>query len=154
MTLDFAAVAKSSAKLHGLVGSYYNNRDLTDLKLTRLDPEISFNWGTGSPDPLIDADSFSCRWEGFIQPLYSETYTFHSKSDNGRKLWINNQPVIDKWLDDYDQTYTGTIKLEAGKKYPIVYEYYEDGGGANTRLEWSSEHQVREVIPSARFGAN
>jgi mannan endo-1,4-beta-mannosidase len=76
----------------------------------------------------------------------------HSKSDNRRKLWIDNKPIIDKWLDDHDQTYTGTIKLEAGKKYPIVYEYYEDGGGANTRLEWSSEHQAREVIPSSRLG--
>ncbi|GAA5118758.1 family 43 glycosylhydrolase [Luteolibacter yonseiensis] len=151
VTLDSAAVAKSSTPIHGLTGSYYNNRDLTDQKLTRLDPEISFNWGNGSPDPLIENDTFSVRWEGFITPLYSETYTFHSKSDNGRRLWIDKQPVIDKWLDDYDQTYTGTIKLEAGKKYPITFEYYEDGGGANTRLEWSSESQPREVIPSGRL---
>lgn len=151
VTLDYAAVAKSSTPRCGLTGSYYNNRDLSDLKLTRLDPEISFNWGNGSPDPLIAPDSFSCRWEGFIEPLYSETYTFHSKSDNGRRLWIDKQLVIDKWLDDYDQTYTGTIKLEAGKKYPIVFEYYEDGGGANTRLEWSSSSQPQEVVPSGRL---
>ncbi|MES2475215.1 MAG: PA14 domain-containing protein [Verrucomicrobiota bacterium] len=151
VTLDSAAVAKSGSGLQGLVGSYYNNRDLTDLKQTRLDPEISFNWGNGSPDPLIEPDTFSVRWTGFIQPLYSGTYTFHSKSDNGRRLWINDQQVINHWEDDYDKVYSGTIALEAGKKYPIVYEYYEDGGGANTRLEWSSDRQLREVVPSARL---
>ncbi len=149
--LDSAAVAKSTTDIHGLLGTYYDNRDLTEPKQTRLDPELSFNWGNGSPDPLIQPDTFSCRWTGFIEPLHTGTYTFHAKSDNGRRLWINDQQVIDKWLDDYDQTYTGTIALEAGKKYPIVYEYYEDGGGANTRLEWSSDRQPREVIPSARF---
>jgi len=46
----------------------------------------------------MNADSFSVRWTGFIAPLYSETYTFYSKSDNGRRVWINNQLVIDKWL--------------------------------------------------------
>jgi GH43 family beta-xylosidase len=151
VTLDSAAVTKTSAETYGLVGSYFNNRDLTDLKLTRRDPEISFNWGTGSPDPLIEVDTFSCRWVGFIQPLNSETYTFHSKSDNGRRLWINDQLVIDQWNDDYDQTHTGTIQLEAGKKVPVIYEYYEEVGGANTRLEWSSQSQAREVIPAARF---
>jgi PA14 domain len=151
VTLDSAAVTKTSAETYGLQGSYFNNRDLTDLKLTRRDPEISFNWGTGSPDPLVDVDTFSCRWVGFIQPLHSETYTFHSKSDNGRKLWINDQLIIDQWNDDYDQTHTGTIQLEAGKKVSIVYEYYEEAGGANTRLEWSSQSQAREVIPAARF---
>jgi hypothetical protein len=116
-----------------------------------LDPEISFNWGDGSPDPLIGADNFSCRWEGFIEPLHTETYTFYSRSDNGLRLWIDNQLVIDKWLENWDQTYTGTIPLAAGKKYRIVYEYFEAGGGANTRLEWSSPSQAREVVPSARL---
>ena len=149
--LDFATIAKSSSSLHGLTGRYYDDRNLKDLKFTQIDPEISFHWGNGSPDPLIEVDTFSCRWEGFIEPLYSETYTFYSKSDNGRRLWINKVQVIDKWIDDYDKTYTGTIELEAGKKYPIVYEYYEDGGGASTRLEWSSKSQQQEVVPSARL---
>ncbi|RYD39824.1 MAG: hypothetical protein EOP85_15285, partial [Verrucomicrobiaceae bacterium] len=144
-------VAQSPTAIHGLQATYFNNRDLTEPRQTRIDPQLSFNWGTGSPDPLIEPDTFSARWTGFIQPLHSGTYTFHSKSDNGRKLWVNDKLIIDKWLDDYDQTYTGTIELEAGKKYPIKYEYYEENGGANTRLEWSSDKQPREIIPSARF---
>lgn len=151
VTFDYAAVREAGMGLHGLRGTYFDRHDLTEPKLTRLDPEIAFNWGEGSPDPLIEPDTFSVRWEGFIEPRYSETYTFYAKSDNGRRLKIDGKTVIDEWTDAHDQTPTGTIALEAGKKYPIVYEYYEDGGGANTRLEWSSESQAREVVSSSRL---
>ncbi|MBB5352488.1 GH43 family beta-xylosidase [Haloferula luteola] len=151
VALDFAAIRKAEAGLRGLLGTYYTGRDLKNETLRRIDPEIAFNWGEGSPDPLIDNDQFSVRWEGFIEPLFSEDYTFYAKSDNGRRLRVDGKWVIDEWNDAYDQTPSGTIRLEAGKRVPIVYEYYEDRGGANTRLEWSSPSQIREIVPSARL---
>ncbi len=146
VTINYAAVAKASTGIRGLTASYFDDQDLKELKVTRIDPEISFNWGEGSPDPLIDNQTFSARWEGTIEPLYSETYTFYSKSDNGRRLWIDGKPVLNKWDETHDETATGEIKLEKGKKYAINYEYFEVGGGANTRLEWSSKSQVRETV--------
>lgn len=149
--LDYIALSPYDAPLHGLIGNYFDNADLTNPRMTRRDPEIHFDWGNGSPDPLIGVDSFSVRWTGFVEPLYSQRYTFYSKSDNGRRLWVNNVLIIDKWLNDWDSTYTGTITLEAGRKYSLRYEYFELYGGANTRLEWSSTSQVREIIQSARL---
>jgi GH43 family beta-xylosidase len=149
--INYAAVNKASMPIRGLTASYFDDKDLKELKVTRIDPEISFNWGEGSPDPLIEKETFSARWEGTIEPLYSETYTFYSKSDNGRRLWIDGKPVLNKWDETHDETATGEIKLEKGKKYAIKYEYFEEGGGANTRLEWSSKSQVRETVPSARL---
>ncbi|UQZ87531.1 PA14 domain protein [Paenibacillus konkukensis] len=84
---------------NGLKGEYYDNMDLTNLKVTRIDPEINFSWGEGAPAPSIGADTFSVRWTGKIVPRYSESYTFYMKSDDGVRVWINGQKVIDAWND-------------------------------------------------------
>jgi hypothetical protein len=136
---------------NGLKGEYFDNMDLTNLKLTRTDPNINFNWGNGSPDASIGADTFSVRWTGQVQPRYSGTYTFYMLSDNGRRVWVNNQLIIDKWIDDWDIEYSGTINLTAGQKYDIKVEYFENNGGANAKLSWSSAQQSKEVIPQSQL---
>lgn len=138
----------------GLRGEYYNNMDLTDHKFNRTDEVINFNWHKGSPHISIFPDSFSARWTGKIQPLYTENYTFYLTSDNGRRLWINGQLLIDEWVDDWDVTHETTIQLEAGKKYDIMIEYFENYGGANIQLEWSSPSQVREIVPKSQLYLN
>src|SRR5262249_18822997 len=60
----------------GLRGDYYLGVDFAQLKLTRTDAEIDFEWKAQSPDRLIPADKFTVRWSGQLQPRYSEVYTF------------------------------------------------------------------------------
>jgi hypothetical protein len=59
--------------------------------------------------------------------------------------------IIDKWIKDWDIYYSGTIYLEAGKKYDIKVEYFEEVGGANIKLEWASSQTPREIISSSQF---
>jgi len=132
---------------NGLNAEYYNGMDFDTLKFTRIDPNIDFNWGDGSPGGGITNDHYSIRWTGKIEPRYSGEYTFYMTSDNGRRLWIDNQLVIDKWINDWDIEYSGTITLTAGQLYDIKVEYFEDFGGANARLRWSSASQPKEIIP-------
>jgi len=112
---------------------------------------VSFNWGEGSPTEGVNNDGYTIRWTGAIQPRYSENYKFYLTSDNGRRLWIDDQLVIDKWLNDWDITYTGEIALEAGKKHKIKIEYFEAAGGANIQFEWSSISQPREVVSQSQL---
>ncbi|MBC7485253.1 MAG: RICIN domain-containing protein [Cytophagaceae bacterium] len=135
----------------GLIGSYYNGMNFETARLNRKDATINFAWGNGAPDANVNADGFSVRWTGQIQPKYSGVYTFHANSDNGRRLWINGQLIIDKWLDDWSTEYTGTITLTAGQKYDFKMEYFENYGGAGAKLEWSSALQAREVIPTSQL---
>jgi hypothetical protein len=135
----------------GLIGNYFNGANFESYASTRKDPTINFNWGDGSPMPGVNNDSYSIQWTGFIQPRFTERYTFYLTSDNGRRLWVNDQLVIDKWIDDWDITYTGEIDLEAGKKYTIRIEYFENNGGANCKFEWSSPSQTREIVPQSRL---
>ena len=138
-------------KDNGLKGEYYNNKDFTDLELTRTDSKLDFNWGKGSPDPLIDVDTFSVRWTGQIEPLYSETYNLYTTSDDGVSLWVDDQLIVDKFFNRASTQDTATIDLIADRKYDIRLEYYENRGKANASLAWSSNSQPYEIVPQSQL---
>jgi glucose/arabinose dehydrogenase len=138
----------------GLAATYFNNINFTGTTVTRIDPTIDFTWGAGSPDPAIAPDTFSARWTGFVQPRFSGQYTFITTSDDGVRLTVNNQLIINQFIDQAPTEHTGTITLTAGVAYPILLEYYENGGGAMIRLEWQSAQQPRQVIPQSQLYSN
>ncbi|MEA5466743.1 PA14 domain-containing protein [Leptothoe sp. PORK10 BA2] len=138
-------------EVNGLKAEYYNNQDFTDLKLTRTDATVDFYWGDGSPSSRIDRDSFSVRWTGEIKPLYSETYTFDTTSDDGVRLWVNNQLIIDQFTYQASTNHKGSITLKAGQRYDIRMEYFEGNGGALAELSWSSKSQAREIVPKSQL---
>ena len=80
----------------GLLAEYFNNSNFTNRQLVRTDATVNFNWGTGSPATGIGADTFSVRWSGQVEPRYSETYTFRTRTDDGVRLWVNDQLIIDQ----------------------------------------------------------
>jgi PA14 domain/Fibronectin type III domain len=149
-SLDSAEVLAAPVLL-GLKGDYYNNVDLTGFVLSRVDPGMNFNWGNGSPDPSIGADTFSVRWTGQVQPLFSQTYTFYTLSDDGVRLWVNGVQLVNNWTGHAPTENSGTIALTAGTRYSIQMDYYEDGGGAVAGLSWSSSSQPKEIIPANRL---
>ncbi len=131
----------------GISGTYFNNSNLTAPIFTRIDPVIDFNWGSGSPGGGIAAETFSVRWEGEILPEFSQNYTFRTTTDDGVRLWINDQQIIDQWVAQGATPHTGTINLTANNKVNIRMEYYEATGSASAKLEWSSSSQPWEIIP-------
>jgi len=137
--------------LLGLKGDYYNNIDLTGFVLSRVDSGVNFDWGTGSPAPAIGVDTFSVRWTGQVQPLFSQTYTFYTLSDDGVRLWVNGVQLVNNWTGHAPTENSGTIALAAGTRYSIQMDYYEDGGGAAAGLSWSSPSQPKEIIPANRL---
>ena len=80
-------------------GTYFNNGDLTGPVATQDDAQINFDWGKASPASGVDPSTFSVRWTGKIKPTYSETYTFTTTADDGVRLWVNGQLLIDWWSD-------------------------------------------------------
>jgi len=132
----------------GLSGQYFNHINFADEALLRLDTVIRFDWGTGSPDLSVRYDSFSIRWLGYIQPSVSGLYTFYINSDNGRKLTIDGQEVIDALVNDWGVEYKGKIYLEGGVRYPIMLEYFDAFGGASVKLDWSCNGVARQTVPS------
>jgi glucose/arabinose dehydrogenase len=135
----------------GLTGTYYDNINFTNPVLTRTDSTVNFNWGGGSPDPTIGADTFSVQWRGEVQAQYNETYTFYTTTDDGVRLKVNGQTLVDRLINQSPTTASGQITLVAGQKYSIELDYFENGGGASSVLEWSSASQARQVIPRSQL---
>ena len=135
----------------GLKGDYYNSVNLTGaVVFSRTDATVNFDWGS-HPGPDVGSDNFSVRWSGQVQPLYSETYTFFTTSDDGVRLWVNGTPVINNWTDHPATENSGTITLTAGQRYDIRMEFYERSGGAVARLSWSSPSQIKQIIPMSQL---
>ncbi|MEP6749975.1 MAG: PA14 domain-containing protein [Bacteroidota bacterium] len=136
----------------GLKGDYYNTIGLTGaIYISRTDPTVNFAWGTGSPYRTINGNTFSARWTGFVQPLFSETYTFYTNSDDGVRLWVNGQLIINNWTDHPLTENSGTITLVAGVKYTIKMEYYENSGDATAQLSWSGASTPKAIIPQKQL---
>ena len=136
----------------GLSAQYFDNIDFTNPKLTRTDATVNFDWGSGSPDPLVGADTFSVRWSGTVTPAFSQAYTFYTTSDDGIRVWINGALVIDNFTDHAPTENSGTTAvLTAGQAYPIQIDFFENGGGATAILSWSSASQAKQVVPQARL---
>ncbi len=144
----------------GLTGTYYQETaspstysaslfDAAKLKLTRLDPTVDFTWTT-TPPPGLNTTNYVVRWEGQVQPQYSETYYFSIKSDDGVKLWINGQLLIDGWSFQSAERVT-SIALKAGVRYDIRLEYYQGTSSAQVHLYWYSDSQTKQIIPANRL---
>ncbi len=137
--------------LAGLVGEYYDDSNFSNLKIIRIDPTVDFAWGDGSPDASIEPDTFSVRWTGQIVPRFSETYTFTTTSDDGVRLWIDGQLIIENWTVHPPMDNSGTIALTAGTAYDIILEFYEDHGGATIKLFWHRPSQGKEIVPASQL---
>lgn len=137
----------------GLRGQYFNNADLTVPVFFRLNSTVNFSWGTGTPDTAIAADTFSVRWTGKVEPLYSESYTFYVAHNDGARLWVNGQQIINNWGTRTTEAETAStpITLAAGVKYDLVLEYTENTGSASVKLWWSSSSQAKQIIPAAQL---
>ena len=130
----------------GFIGSYFDNKDFTNLKFTRIDPVINFNWGKSSPGSLIGNDTFSINWNAYIVPPENNIYTFYEYSDDGARVWVNNQLIIDKWFDHSAKEYGGNIILNGGQVYSIKVAYYENKGSAAMKLFWSSPNLPKQIL--------
>lgn len=142
----------------GLIAKYFDEWDgvVYDAQLitTRTETTVNFNPAdflgvnyANSPD----GNTFSARWEGQVEALCSETYTFYTNSDDGVRLWVNGTLIIDNWTDHGPTENSGTIDLTAGQKYSIKMEFYENFGGAVAQLSWSSLSTPKTIIPQAQL---
>jgi uncharacterized protein YraI len=114
-------------------GEYYNNKDLSGTPaLVRNDAHIDFNWGNGSPASGINADNFSVRWTRSIY-FNPGRYRFTANTDDGVRLWVNDQQIINSWSDHQPQDINAEINLPGGNAV-VRMEYYENTGGARAIL--------------------
>jgi hypothetical protein len=117
------------------LGLFWNNRDLSgEPALTRWENSIDFNWMGGSPDPVINSDNFSARWTRRVA-FDAGNYRFFATMDDGMRVWLNNELIIDGWRESQEHTMTVDRFVPAGV-HDLRVEFFEAGGMAVARFRW------------------
>lgn len=150
---------------HGLQGEYFKSKRFRGGSgvISRVDPEVRFDFGRSSPDPeKIESKEFAIRWQGSVLAPETGEYEFIVRTVNSARLWVNDlrQPLIDAGVKSGDDTeYRGSIRLLAGRAYPVRLEFFKANQGvqkkdekaeakpASISLEWKRPHLAVEVIP-------
>jgi len=138
----------------GLEGDYYSSRGVAWQGLYRVDSQINFNWGTGSPDPsnpLAPTDHFEIAWFGEIEPQFDGEYTFYTNSDDFARVWIDGYVVLENYQPNAKGWMTGKVELTAGVKHTILVEYREWDKSAHMSLYWANNKLKRELVPQCRL---
>ena len=152
---SFTAAAIPPGTGTGLKGEYFsdgydeaNAFSPKYFQMTRTDAAIDFpDFGHHAPAPGIGPTLFAVRWTGQVEPKYSESYTFTTDADDGVRLWVNGQLLIDHWMRNQARIDTGTVSLAAGQRADIRLEYFQLHGDAGCRLSWSSPRQAPQIVP-------
>jgi hypothetical protein len=124
----------------------------TDSVCGEMVTVIDEHWGDVSPGCGIEKDFWNARWQGQIEPLYSENYTFFISVRDQTRLWINDEMIINAWTGaSTGQTHHGNIDLTAGEKYDIRVDYAKRTGDAYIRMEWESFSNPKEIVPVSQL---
>lgn len=154
----------------GLLGQYWKHLNSTSNMpyftgpptISRIDPTVNFNntvaaWpgtpittGTGT---TATSNYFSSRWSGEILPEFSQHYTLFANTNDAGRLWLNGELLINKWppaaVGSSEQSVV--VFLEAGKRYPVVLEYFNNTAAHVAILSWQSLSQPKQPIPQHRL---
>lgn len=125
-----------AADVHGLRGEYFEDANQNGLfddtagQVTRVDTMLKFDWDKYSPYPSIPVDHFLARWTGQVSVPTSGAWSFGAASDDGVRIWIDDQLVLDRWFtQSYGAPNYGTsVGLTAGEPVSILVEYFEATG--------------------------
>jgi uncharacterized protein YraI len=116
-------------------GEYYTNRDLLGFPaLVRNEQRVEFNWGLGVPASGFPVDNFSARWTRTAS-FEGATYRFHAVVDDGVRLWVDDQRILDSWVDGPAREIVVDYGLSQGS-HTVRVEYYEHTGYAQVRVWW------------------
>ncbi len=148
----------AAVTVHGLKGEYFRMsapgaRDFAELGGISLDPDIDLPGLVGTFESLTGrTEHTTARWTGQITAPATGDYTFSMIGDNGFRFLLDEQPVIDHWVGDWDVEQTSTpVHLVAGEAHTVRIEMFQDIGGANLFLRWAGAGLEKQLVPESAF---
>lgn len=132
----------------GLRAEYFNNIDLQGNPVVeKVEKKIRYSWtGGGTELKGMNKENFSVRWSGIMRPAQTATYEFSLGGDDGYRMYINDQAVMDDWTPGAYRNKVITKTLEAGKEYKIRIEYYQKGGAAGINFIWKRQGDNKDYL--------
>jgi outer membrane protein OmpA-like peptidoglycan-associated protein len=135
ISTTFFLIINGLSAQNGLVGEYYDGKNFNRLVGTRTDPKLHFEWYE-APMRGMNPESFSVRWKGRLQAPKSGTYTFFATVDDGIRVNISGQRIINAWGMNDHASLQGQITLTAGQMYDLEVEYFNGMLEGELKLFW------------------
>lgn len=150
-----APAAHAAPDRQGLQGEYFTLGDgfaLDELQSTVVDGAIHYpNMVPVYEQRTGQGERAGVRWTGGLTVPADGEYVFDAVGDNGFRLWVDDELLIDFWVDEWDVPQRSEpVTLTAGV-HDFRFELFQNDGGAHIKLEWSGPELEREVIPASAF---
>jgi|GEM_PF-6054550 len=126
-------------------GEYFDNASLLGgPTLVRMEPgDLEFNWFLDSPAPQIPADNFSARWTRLVDFYGGGDYRFYAEADDGVRVYVDGQVVIDNWNISQPITYQGGAHDLTPGWHTVTVEFFESGGYARVKV-WGTQMELED----------
>jgi hypothetical protein len=135
----------------GVKGDYWDNIWASGtVDTSKTDSTLDLTWDQSALITTYAGDFVSGVWQGFVKAEFSEEYTFYAWADDGVKVSVGQQTVIDSWETCCTEI-SGSQSLTAGELILLEVRWRQLQRKAKLKLEWKSYSRAREVIPAARL---
>lgn len=110
-------------------------------------------WHSFDQQPLFNLyEDFIVRYQSNITTDTDSQIRFYAPADDGVQLFINNQQVINDWVDKGGGgSISQPVAFTAGLSQPITLWFYENGGGAWVQLYWQINDGDWQPVPASAF---
>ena len=141
----------------GLLAQYFSNANSTNPftnspVLVTTNATVNFSSTNNWPGATVGTNQFTVRWTGSVQPQFTENYSFITTADDGVRLYLNGQLLINDWVDKTNVTSkTNSISLVAQQLYTIELDYYQKTSNATASLAWSSPSTPLQIVPQTQL---
>lgn len=127
----------------GLSVEYFNDMEFKNKVYETVHKNIDFNWGGIAPEKL-SFYYFSMRWQGKILPPVSGEYELSLVVDDGARVWIDDELVLESWEVAPARHVSKRITFEKGKEYDVLVDYFQEGGGSEVKLAWRLPDELQK----------
>lgn len=143
--------AQISSAQQGLKAEYYDGKDFNKFVAERYVDNIDDRWYDDPPVPGIDPHNCSIRWTGKLSPAKAGSYLFAAVVDDGIRVWIDGEIIINQWNLNDVGVFSGKKTLAAGGTYDIKVEYFNALLEGEIQLLWTMEKTKEEQSWSERI---
>ncbi|HEY3242724.1 MAG TPA: PA14 domain-containing protein, partial [Phycisphaerae bacterium] len=98
---------------------------------------VDFVWGGGAPTPKVPSDHFGTLATTTLS-LPAGKWRIHTVSDDGIRVWIDDQKLIDDWTWHPPKENDATVELKDGE-HRIRIEHFEIDGFAQLQFRIEPE---------------
>ncbi|QNR83304.1 glycoside hydrolase family 3 C-terminal domain-containing protein [Pedobacter riviphilus] len=139
----------------GLTGSYFKGLYLSGKPVKEVNEKaVNFSWTLYPPDEQLQLDDYSVRWDGKIKVPQNADVNIGLEGNDGYRLYLDNQLMIDNWDKKSFSTKTVPFHFEKNKEHAIKIEFFEPKGNGKIKLIWdygiTKSNEITDAVAAAK----